>query len=275
MRTDDLARLLLRPAGWTAIALPALIALFVLREAWPALAGPGLGRFATDPRWAPAAGAYGALPMVATTLASSAAAVAVAGPLGVAFGLWVNLFAPRPLASAARLAAGTLAGVPSVVFGLVALVEVVPCIRAVRPPGLSLLAAVLVLVAMVLPTAAVACDAAVRQVDPLRVTAARALGLSRWDAARAVVLPLAAPGLRTGVLLALGRAIGETMAVLMVAGNTVAWPVDPFAPVRTLTGNVAVEMAYATGLHRSALYATGLALLLLVGALVAVDRSRA
>jgi phosphate transport system permease protein len=204
---------------------------------------------------------------VAGTLVSSALAVALAAPLGVAYGLHVNLFAPRWFAAVARAAVALLAGVPSVVFGLVALLELVPLVRAYRPPGLSLLVAALVLAAMVMPTVAATSEAAIRQVDPLAVAAARALGLGRWDTARA-----AAPAIRTGALLALGRALGETMAVLMVAGNTVAWPTDLFLPFRTLTGNVAVEMAYATGVHRAGLFVTGLVLLGLVAALAALDR---
>jgi phosphate transport system permease protein len=273
---DRVLHALLRAAGWLVAAVPVFVALFLLRAAWPALTSVGLLPFVTGSHWAPTSGSFGLLPMVAGTLVSSGLAVALAAPLGVAYGLHVNLFAPRWFAAASRAVVAMLAGVPSVVFGLVALLEIVPLVRAYRPPGLSLLVAALVLAVMVMPTVAATTEAAVRQVDPLAVAAARSLGLGRWDTARGVILPLAAPAIRTGVLLALGRALGETMAVLMVAGNTVAWPSDLFLPFRTLTGNVAVEMAYATGVHRAGLFVTGLVLLGLVAALVALDmRERA
>lgn len=260
-----------RVAGWIVALTPLLIGAFLIRASWPALSNVGLWRFVTDGRWAPTSDAFGLGPMVAGTLVSSALAVLAAAPLGIAFGLHVHLFAPAWFAKLARGGVALLAGVPSVVFGLIALLELVPLVRAVRPPGLSLLVATIVLTAMVLPTVAAASEAAIRQVDPMAIAAARALGLGRWDTARGVVLPLAAGAIRTGVLLALGRAIGETMAVMMVAGNTVTWPVDPFLPFRTLTGNVAVEMAYATGIHRSSLFLSGLVVLALVGVLVALD----
>lgn len=253
-------------------AVPLAIAVFLLASAWPALVEVGVG-FA-GARWDPPRSLYGIAPMAAATVVSSGLAVAIAAPIAVAYGLHVNLFAPRWLAEAARTAVALLAGTPSVVVGLVGLTVLVPAIRAVAPPGLSLVAATLVLVVMVLPTAAVATDAAIRQVEPDAVAAVRALGLGQWDAVVAVVWPRCANGVRAGLVLAAGRAVGETMAVLMVAGNTIAWPSHPFAPIRTLTGHVGVEMGYAMGVHRAALFATGLALMGLIGLLVAASPSR-
>lgn len=264
----------LRPFAVLAAALPFAIGAFVLVEAWPALRTTQGIRFLADARWAPTADDWGILPMVAGTLVSSLHAVLMAAPAAVAFGLFVNLYASRSLAHACRLAVGILAGVPSVVFGYVALTALVPLLVRSHPPGLGLGVTALTLAAMILPTAAAATDAAVRQVEPVGILAVRALGLGAWDAARAVVLPAAAPGIRTALLLATGRALGETMAVMMVAGNTVAWPTRLFAPFRTLTATIAGEMAYATGVHRSALFAVGLALLGLVGVLVALERRR-
>jgi phosphate transport system permease protein len=161
----------------------------------------------------------------------------------------------------------TLAGIPSVVFGLCGLVALVPLIRSVAPPGLSLLAGCLVLGAMIFPLAAAAGDAAIQQADPSEFASARALGLGAWDAARLAILPRALPAFSTGCLLALGRALGETMALLMVAGNTIAWPGSLATPFRTLTMHVASEMAYASGTHRSALFVAAGLLLTLVGAI--------
>ncbi|MES2645028.1 MAG: ABC transporter permease subunit [Myxococcota bacterium] len=272
---DAVAAAVLRPAAWAAVAGPLLIATFVGLQAWPALRASGGAAFLTDPDWAPTSGRYAIAPMIAGTVVSSVVALALAAPVSVAYGLHVNLFAGPRLAAWSRAGVGLLAGIPSVVFGLVALTTLVPLLVIRHPPGLGLGVTVLTLGAMILPTAAVTVDAAVQQVDRDAIRAVLALGLGRWDAARAVVLPLAARGIRAGLLLALGRAIGETMAVLMVAGNTVAWPTGPFASFRTLTGNIAVEMAYATGVHRSALFVSAAVLFVLVGAVVALEHRRA
>ncbi len=264
----------LRPTAWGAVALPFLVAGFVGMQAWPALRATAGVPFLADLRWAPTEGEYNLLPMVAGTLVSSALALALAAPVALAYGLHVNLYAPRPVAAVARAALGTLAGIPSVVFGLVALTALVPLLVRDHPPGLGLGVTVLTLAVMVLPTSAAAIDAAFQQVDREQIRAVHALGLGAWDAARAVMFPSAAPGIRTALLLGLGRAVGETMAVLMVAGNTVAWPTGVFAPFRTLTGNIAVEMAYATGLHRSALFVSAALLFALVGAIAALEHRR-
>ena len=271
---DSAVAAALRPTAWGAVALPFLVAGFVGMQAWPAFRATAGVPFLSDVRWAPTEGEYNLLPMVAGTLVSSALALALAAPLALAYGLHVNLYAPRGVAAVARAALGTLAGIPSVVFGLVALTALVPLLVQDHPPGLGLGVTVLTLAVMVLPTSAAAIDASFQQVDREQIRAVYALGLGAWDAARAVVIPSAAPGIRTALLLGLGRAVGETMAVLMVAGNTVAWPTGVFAPFRTLTGNIAVEMAYATGLHRSALFVSAAVLFALVGALVALEHRR-
>lgn len=263
----------LRPVVWTAALGPALIVAFVGLQAWPALrATGGGGAFFLDPDWAPTSGRFAVLPMVAGTLVSSALALALAAPVALSTALYLNLFAGPRLAGLLRGCVGLLAGIPSVVYGLVALTTLVPLLVDRHPPGLGLGITVVTLAVMIVPTAAAAMDASLQQVDPEGMRAVQALGLGRWDAARAVLLPMAAPGIRAGLLLALGRAVGETMAVLMVAGNTVAWPTGPFTAFRTLTGNIAVEMTYAVGLHRSALFVTAVILFALVGALLALQR---
>ena len=254
--------------------MPCLIAVFVGLQAWPVLREKGILPFFLDARWAPPSDQYNLVPMIAGTLVSSALALALSAPAAVAYGLHVNLFAGPTFATTARTCMGLLAGIPSVVFGLVALTKLVPLFVDAHPPGLGLGVTVVTLAVMVLPTAATAIDAAVQQVPPDGIRAVRALGLGAWDAARGVVLPLAAPGIRTGLLLTLGRAAGETMAVLMVSGNTVAWPTAPFAPFRTLTGNVAVEMAYASGLHRSALFFSAAILFGFVAGIILLEQRR-
>ncbi len=142
-----------------------------------------------------------------------------------------------------------------------------PLINRIHPPGLSLLAGVLILTIMILPTIALMADAALANVPPSYLRGAAALGMSRWGTVRQVVLPAARQGLFTGVILATGRAIGETMAVLMVTGNVVRTPHSIFDPIRTLTANIALEMAYASGDHRGALFVSGLCLLVMIALL--------
>ena len=244
---------------------------FLVLEAWPALRSIGVGRFFTDPGWHPAGGeqaAFNLTPMLLGTLAAAIGAVLLATPLALASAVFCNYYAAPAPATLYRRLVELLAGIPSVVYGFWGLVVLVPLIRQIEPPGASLLAGILVLTIMILPTIALTADAAFRAVPETYLQAAAALGLSRPTLIGSVVLPAARSGLSTGVMLGTGRALGETMAVLMVCGNVVQTPSSLFDPVRTLTANIALEMAYALGDHRSALFVTGLSLLLMVTALV-------
>ncbi|WP_085316122.1 phosphate ABC transporter permease subunit PstC [Derxia lacustris] len=251
----------------TGAVLLALVFGFVLREAAPVLADGGVARFVADDGWSPLEGRFGLLPMVWATLAASAGALAIAAPLGIGAAIHERFCAGPRLAAAQRMTLALLAGVPSVVVGLWGLEVLVPLIARWQPPGASLLAAMLVLALMILPTVALTASSALGAVPESWLAGGAALGLGR----RAVVLGIALPGARGGIVgglvLAAARALGETMAVLMVAGNVVRTPTGLFDPVRVLTANIALEMPYAAGSHRAALFASGLALLLLVLAL--------
>jgi phosphate transport system permease protein len=251
-----------------------LIAGFLVMESWPALREVGLARFFTDASWHPAADAAGGrfnlLPMVWGTLHAMTGAVLLATPLGVLSAVFVHFYAPAGVGRVYRRMIELLAGIPSVVYGFWGLVVLVPLIRALHPPGPSLLAGVLILALMILPTIALMADAALAGVPQHQLRAAAALGLSRWRTVTGVVLPAARSGLYAGVILGSGRAIGETMAILMVCGNVVQTPSSIFDPIRTLTANIALEMAYALGDHRSALFVCGLLLLVLIIALATV-----
>ncbi|MEM7585944.1 MAG: phosphate ABC transporter permease subunit PstC [Acidobacteriota bacterium] len=253
-------------------SLVLLIAAFVLVESWPALTAVGIDRFLYDPSWHPAGGpevgSFNLVPMLLGTLLTTLGAIVLAAPLGVLSAIFRRVYAPPFLGRAYRWLIELLAGIPSVVYGFWGLVVVVPILASFEPPGASLLAGILILTLMILPTTALTSDAALVSVPRRYLEGAAALGLSRWATLRGVVLPAAGSGIGTGILLAIGRALGETMAVLMVCGNVVAVPDSLFAPVRTLTANIALEMAYALEGHRSALFVSGLLLLLLVSALV-------
>ena len=253
-------------------AVVLLIAFFLVAESLPALRGVGLRRFLSDPSWFPAAGAaegtFGLGPMIWGTLLATAGAVLLAVPLGVLSAAFSQVYAPLGVGRAYRRLIEVLAGIPSVVYGFWGLTVLVPLIARYQPPGASLLSGVLILALMILPTTTLATEAALENVPRRYLRGAAALGLGRWAILRGVALPAARSGIASGVILATGRALGETMAVLMVCGNVVRVPASVFDPVRTLTANIALEMAYAHAEHRSALFVSGLLLLALVSALV-------
>lgn len=251
--------------------LVSFIFIFVAWESWPALHQIPLHRFLTDGHWHPTQGEYDLLPMIIGSLACALGAVLVATPLGIFGGVYCRYHAPTWVATIYRRIIELLSGIPSVIFGLWGLINVVPMVAAWNPPGTSLLAGILVLAAMILPTIAVMTDQSLGQVPHSYRISSEALGLARNTYILKVALPHARPGIVSGILLALGRALGETMAILMVAGNVVAIPDSIFAPVRTLTANIALEMAYAMDLHRQTLYVTGLLLLASVLALMCLS----
>lgn len=251
-------------AAGLAAAILVLIVAFLLGESWPLLQRIGVLRFLSDGAWHPTEGLFDLAPMLWATLAAGAGAVLLAAPLGIASGLFCRFYAPPPLGRLYRRVVALLAGIPSVVFGFWGLTVLVPLIARFEPPGASLLAAILILTLMILPTVALTADAALSAVPAAYLRGAAALGLSREATLLAVVLPAARNGITAGILLAAARALGETMAVLMVAGNVVNTPTGLFEPVRTLTANIALEMAYATGDHRAALFVSGLVLTVLV-----------
>lgn len=251
-----------------AAAIVLLILLFLVKESWPVLRHVALMHFLTDASWHPVEGLYNLTPMLSATLYSTLGALLLATPLGIASALFSRYYAPPFLAAYYRRLIELLAGIPSVVYGFWGLTTLAPLIGRLHPPGVSLLTGILVLTLMILPTVALTADAALASLPVAYIRNAAALGLSRWSLINGVALPFARSGIAAGIILAAGRAIGETMAVLMVAGNVVQQPHTIFDSVRTLTSNIALEMAYATGEHRSALFVSGLALMVMVMVLV-------
>ena len=265
--TDRLLLWLLRGIAVIAGTIVMLIVTFLIVEALPVLRHVGVLRFFTDPSWHPAEGFYNLTPMLWGTLFAMAGSVLIATPLGILSAVFCQYYAPTRLARPYRRLIELLAGIPSVVYGFWGLVVLVPLIGEIHPPGPSLLAGILVLTIMILPTIALMADASLANVPQQYVRGAAALGLPRWAMIRGVVFPAAKSGLFTGVILGTGRAIGETMAILMVCGNVVQTPSNLFDPIRTLTANIALEMAYALGDHRAALFMSGLVLMALIIAL--------
>lgn len=265
---------LLRGIVWSCAILATLslvfIVLFLVVESVPALRVLGITRFVFDPSWHPQENSYTLLPMVVGTFLSTIGAVLIAWPCGVCSALFSHWYAPPLIGTMYSRFIELLAGIPSVVFGFWGLVVLVPIINRWQPPGTSLLAGIVILALMIVPTMSVLAQASFAQVPQEYIQGAAALGMSRWAMLRRVVIPAAGSGLWTATWLSTARALGETMAVLMVCGNVVQVPSSVFDPIRTMTANIALEMAYAVGIHRSALFVCGLILLLVVSGLVAV-----
>ena len=268
--TDRQVQWLLRLGAMIAALVMLLILAFLLLESWPALFQLTPARFWMDVSWHPLEASYNLMPMLSGTVLASIGALLLAIPLGLASALFIVFYATAHLATPYKRLIELLAGIPSVVFGFWGLTTLVPLITQWHPPGASLLAAVLVLTLMILPTITLTAFSALHAVPDDFLRNAAALGMSRWGMIYGVAFPAARTGIVAGIILAAGRALGETMAVLMVAGNVVQHPASLFDPIRTLAANIALEMAYAMGDHRAVLFVTGLLLMLLVMLLAAM-----
>ncbi len=269
-RADRLTDIGLRGGALVSGGIVLLVVAFVFIAAWPALRDVGLITFFADSGWYPTEDRWGLWPMVVGSLYATFGAVALAAPLALLSAVFLRFYAPPPLANGFRKLIALLAGIPSVVFGFWGLVVLVPVIAAVHPPGPSLLAAALVLMVMILPTVTLVVDAGLGQVPDDQIAGAHALGFHKAGVIWRVAVPAAAPSLLTGSVLGSARAIGETMAVLMVCGGVVNLPTSVFEPIRTLTAGIALEMSYALDGHRAALFVCGLVLVAVVTVLVAV-----
>lgn len=247
-----------------ASSIVALVVAVVTAEALPALRGIATWRFVGDPSWHPAHQAFNLGPMVVGTFIVAGGAVLLGTVLGFLSAIFCCFYAPPSVAGVYKAILELLAGIPSVILGLWGLTALVPLIAAVKAPGFSLLAAVLVLGLMVVPTIALIALTSLKSVPKALLLGSQALGLSRWMTVVRIAFPAARAGLISSVVLGVGRALGETMAVMMVAGNIVQVPTSVFQPVRTLAANIALEIPYAEGLHRSSLFVSGLFLALVI-----------
>ncbi len=273
-RRDRRAELLVRIGASLGVLVVGLLVASVAIESVDALRRVRPLRFLTDESWYPLSDRFGMAPMAVASAAVGVGAVLLAAPLALGTAFWCRAYAAGPLASALRRLLEVMAGMPSVVLGLWGLTVVVPRVAAVQPPGACLATASLVLAVMLLPTLALAYDEALATLPVECHEAAAALGLGRRATLLEVMVPAVRPALVSATLLQLARALGETMVVLMVAGNVVQVPGGPFDPVRTLSANMALEMAYAQGEHRSALFVSGGLLLATGGLLLRLARGR-
>jgi phosphate transport system permease protein len=234
---------------------------FLVLESLPVFRKVGVLPFLRDTSWNPMQELYSLTPMLVSTLLVVAGAVLLAAPIGILSALFCHYYAPKPVANLYRRLLEIMSGIPGVVYGFWGLVVLVPLINRLHPPGTSLLAGILLLALLITPTIALIADASLAGVPQEYLQGAVALSLSRWGTIREIVLPAARSGLFTSIILGTGRAIGETIIVLMVCGNIVHIPSSVFEPIRTLPANIALEMDFALGDHRSALFVSGLLLM--------------
>jgi len=271
MIADKTVKIVLFTSAIISIIIVLAIGFFIFRESIEAWSEIGVGEMLLKSIWRPGQDQYGILAMVIGSVSVTFGAILLGVPLAIGCAIFLAEVAPDGVQAVVRPAVQLLAGIPSVVYGLFGMVILVPLVRRINVPGNSgygLLAASIVLAVMILPTIASIAEDAIRAVPENYRHGSLALGATKWQTITKVVLPAGKSGIIAGVILGVGRALGETMAMIMVIGNSVIMPKplvnNPLtlflSQARTLTGNIAVEINYATGVHESALFATGVVL---------------
>lgn len=247
----------------------ALICIFLFANGVPAMAKIGFGKFLLGRTWQAGNGLFGIFPMIIGSIYVTAGAVIVGVPIGILAAVFLARFCPKPLYRIMKPGVELLAGIPSVVYGFFGLMIIVPWVRDTFRPyyggnGLSLYSAALLLGIMILPTIISISESAIRAVPDKYYQGALALGATHERSVFRTVVPAAKSGIMAGIVLGIGRAFGETMAVIMIAGNQAWIPDNMFQGIRTLTANIVMEMGYAQDLHREALIATGVVLFVFI-----------
>lgn len=256
----------------------ALICIFLFANGIPAIGKIGVGKFLLGDIWRPSNQLFGIFPFILGSIYVTAGAIIVGVPIGILTAVFLAKFCPKRIYRFLKTGVELMAGIPSVVYGFFGLMVLVPFIRdnfreKFGGNGLSILTAAILLGIMILPTIVSVSEAAIRAVPDKYYLGALALGATHERSVFCTVVPAAKSGIMAGVVLGIGRAIGETMAVIMVVGNQPAMPKGLFEGARTLTANIVIEMGYATDLHREALIATGVVLfvfILIINALFSV-----
>ena len=275
---EGVARAIFAVAAAISILAVALICVFLFANGVPSMVEIGPLNFLLGTTWRPSNDIYGIFPMIIGSIYVTAGAIIVGVPIGFLCAVFLSRFASKGVARVLKPGVELLAGIPSVIYGFFGLVVIVPFIRNnMAGNGLSLLAASVLLGIMILPTIVTVAESSLNAVPRQYYEGALALGANHERSVFRVVVPAASSGIVAGIVLGIGRAIGETMAVIMVAGNQTVIPGSLFDGVRTMTANIVLEMGYAAGLHRGALVATGVVLfvfVLLITLCVNVIKSR-
>ena len=243
----------------------AMICVFLFANGIPAIGKIGVLNFLTGEKWKPGNNLFGILPMILGSIYVTAGAVIIGVPIGILTAVFMSKFCPKPVYKVVKPAIDLLAGIPSVVYGFFGMVVIVPVVSQIfGGSGKSMLTASILLGIMILPTIIGVSESAINAVPSSYYEGSLALGASHERSVFFATLPAAKSGILAGVILGVGRAIGETMAVIMVAGNQARMPKGILQGVRTMTANIVLEMGYATDLHREALIATAVVLFVFI-----------
>lgn len=263
-------------AACASVLAVALICIFLFANGIPAMKEIGFLKFISGEKWRPNNDIYGVLPMIVGSIYVTAGAIIIGVPIGILTSVFMAMYCPKRIYKPLKAATELLAGIPSVVYGFFGLVVLVPWVRELgitlkqlgitrtSGDGNSMLTASILLGMMILPTIIGVTESAIHSVPPQYYEGALALGATHERSIFRVIIPAAKSGVIAGIVLGIGRAIGETMAVIMVAGNQARMPAGILKGIRTLTANIVMEMGYATDLHREALIATGVVLFVFI-----------
>ncbi len=261
---DKIAEKLFLFIAFSAILSLLLITFFIFQQGIPLIAKIGFGNFFST-TWSPSKGQFGILSMIIGSLMVTTGALVVGVPFGLACAIFLAEFSSKAVQNTLKPVLELLAGIPSVVYGFIGIVILVPFIRQnFGGPGFSVLAASIILGVMILPTiVSISYDSLLSVPNTYR-EGSYAVGATKWQTVTMLLLPAARSGIVAGIILGMGRAIGETMAVIMIAGNALKIPGSILDSVRTLTSTIALELGYAAGDHRAALFACGAFLFLII-----------
>lgn len=274
-REKAIEKIILICAAVSTLAV-ALITIFIFSSGLPVLKSYGIVNFIFGDSWRPTSGEYGILPLIAGTLGVTLGALIIGIPTGLGCAVFLAEMLKRRPAKLFKAAIELLAGIPSVVYGFFGLAIIVPAIREYILPlvqkfdpeattsGFSVLAGAIILAIMILPTIVSISENSISAVPSEFREASLALGADKRETITKIILPAAKSGIFSSIILAMGRAIGETMAVLLITGNMAQIPGSPLDSAATLTGTIAMEMSYATPEHQSALFAIGIVLFVII-----------
>jgi phosphate transport system permease protein len=276
--TEGLMHAVFLLAACVSVLAVILICVFLFKNGFSAIRQIGLIDFLTGTEWKPKSNIFGILPMIIGSIYVTIGAIIIGVPIGILCAIFLARFCPAGIYRIIKPVVNLMAGIPSVVYGFFGLMLIVPLFQDIfGSSGKGLLTASLILGIMILPTIISVSEAAIRAVPDSYFEGALALGATKEKSVLFTVVPAAKSGILAGVVLGIGRAIGETMAVIMVAGNQPQIPHSLLDGVRTMTANIVIEMGYATDLHREALVATAVVLfvfILIINLLVSLLRSR-
>ncbi len=265
MKKEKTAEYLFKAAALFSVVAVLLICIFLFASAIPTIAKIGPLKFLLGTKWKPSNNIYGILPMILASIYVTGLSILFGVPLGILMAVYMAFFCPKKLYKFLKPCVELLSGIPSIVYGFFGLMVIVPFMqRIVGGSGKSLLTASILLALMILPTIITVSETSLRSVDKSLLDGALSLGDTKECAIFKVIIPAASSGILSSVILGIGRSIGETMAVIMIAGNQAVMPSSIYKGVRTMTANIVLEMGYATDLHRDALIATGAVLFVFI-----------